>query len=89
MRVLSEDIFVSFEVYECATLTLEMWFCQSQVSPSTPTNSSFRSDLTDYSASQLLSRGNDCVVNQVYYPSMKERTGSCWKMLNQNLSDVA
>ncbi|XP_056694691.1 calmodulin-binding transcription activator 5 isoform X4 [Spinacia oleracea] len=47
---------------------------ESQVSPSTPTNSSFRSDLTDYSASQLLSRGNDCVVNQVYYPSMKERT---------------
>ncbi|XP_021774123.1 calmodulin-binding transcription activator 5-like isoform X1 [Chenopodium quinoa] len=45
-----------------------------QVSPITPTNSSFRSDLSDYSASPLMSRGNDCMVDQVNYPAMKACT---------------
>ncbi|XP_057517855.1 calmodulin-binding transcription activator 6-like isoform X2 [Amaranthus tricolor] len=43
-----------------------------QVSSMTPVNSSIHSDLSDYSASQLLSRGNDRLIDQVYYPSMKE-----------------
>lgn len=45
-----------------------------EVSPVTPANSGFYSDV--YSASQFLSRGNDGTVNQVYYPAMKECTDS-------------
>ena len=59
-----------------------------QASSITPVDSGFRSDLSEYSASQLLSRSNESLVNQVYYPAMKDFTGSC-TMLKQNLSVVS
>ena len=65
---------------ELASLTLDLglrlMFYQLQVSSMTPVNSSIHSDLSDYSASQLLSRGNDRLIDQVYYPSMKEFGGN-------------
>ncbi|XP_057546292.1 calmodulin-binding transcription activator 6 isoform X2 [Amaranthus tricolor] len=47
-----------------------------EASSITPVDSGFRSDLSEYSASQLLSRSNESLVNQVYYPAMKDFTES-------------
>lgn len=63
--------------------------CLFQASPITPVDSGFRSDLSEYSASQLLSRGNETLFNKVYYPAMKDLTGSCCTMSKQNLSVVS
>lgn len=74
-------ISVLFVEFASLSLELGLWlmFYQLQVSSNTPVNSSIHSDLSDHSASQLLSKGNNRLVDQVYYPSTKEFGGNWCK----------